>query len=200
MLHETTAPEFDEELTSVPHISLEYAPGKPYIHSIESELRSNPAPRRVMLLPIRWSASHTGILNIGVGVILSSLFLERYFPASRFGSMHWSLLSCLVLGGLVLFYFMIRLLRAQRDIHYLRYGIATTGVFHSGSVNDCEETTYRLVYSFSVEGQQHSNTVSVSKSDYVRYTNANPYFTVLYYGDEQIDSVPYFQITQAVLA
>lgn len=113
--------------------------------------------------------------------------------------MHWSLLSCLVLSGLVLSYFVARLLKAQRDLHYLRYGIATSAVFQSGSVNDCEETTYRLVYSFNVKGQQHNNTISVSKTDYVRYTTANPYFTVLYFGHEYVESVPYFEITKARL-
>lgn len=32
---------------------------------------------------------------------------------------------------------------------------------------------------YNVEGHQHNNTISMSKTDHIRYTTANPYFMVL---------------------
>ena len=85
----------------------------------------------------------------------------------------------------------------KRAFDFLIHGTPTVGVFVSGTVNDCEETTYRLVYTFRIAGRLHTNLIAVTKRDYVRYTTGNPYFTVLYRGKRLVESVPYFQIAGA---
>ncbi|MBC8134886.1 MAG: hypothetical protein H8F28_03250 [Fibrella sp.] len=197
MLQELIVPE-SEQLTSVPRIATEYARGLPYTHHIEPELRAT-VPRRARRPSTRWGVSHRWVLNLAVGCVAVCVYLLRLGHAS---TGEWIHVAVAILTGFVFFASLMivgAMLESRDDLFFLRHGTATTGVFTSGPVNDCEETTYRLTYNFYVGGRLHSNEVAVSKSEYARYTSGNPYFTVLYHGQRLVDSVPYFQITKARL-
>ncbi|MBC7806235.1 MAG: hypothetical protein H7145_08800 [Akkermansiaceae bacterium] len=188
-----------EQLLSVPKIASEYARGFPYTHCIERELQTDIIPRRVRRPSAKWSAHHHCILNVAIGYIAVCIFLLRRHQASVEEWMRVAVASIAGVGFFALMVTVRALLESMKDYHLLQHGTATTGRFDSGTVNDCEETTYRLAYTFYVLGELYSNEVSVSKSDYIRYTTQNPYFTVLYHPRKLPDSTPYFQITRAHL-
>jgi hypothetical protein len=195
MLQENAVLAPNDEPHSVTAISTEYAPGKPYIHRIEPELMER-VPRRAKIVTGIESVSLLWLLNFGAGLGLSYLFAARNFPAITSKVAPFLGTGMLLIAVILLLAFLVRMLPLFKEFRCLRYGTAATGVFRSGSVNECEETRYRLVYQFDAGGRLVSDMISVTRSEYVRYTTANPYFTMLYYNDGfgNDTCMPYFRI------
>lgn len=89
----------------------------------------------------------------------------------------------------------------KNQLRVLQTGIAVSGVVTEGKVTSGSkgEKYYYLTYRYSVGARPIDKKITVSKQEYEKYTQGNPYLSVLYDSENPEKSLAYFQIKNARL-